>query len=166
MFLSKRKNGIWHLWVQDGVKHHAVSCRPPRKDEALRFVKEFKVSRLGMKTVDISLANFSSEYLAHIETIRAETTVAVYRITLQLFQQFAGSGKSLKYISAKDAYDFQSHLINVGLRESTVNEYLAKLRSAHETVMKWEYIYENPFRKVQRLTVQKQPSKIHDTRTD
>lgn len=156
MFLSKRTNGIYYLWLNNGTRRQAVSCRTTRKDEALKFVQQFKAEHLGSKTVDVTLDEFKKEFLNYATETLSHTTVKAYRSIWGIFQRFIGD-KMLKYVSVKDCLQFQHHLAQRGVMPSSVNEVLAKLHTAFQTGVTWNYLSDNPFKNVKRLKVQTEP---------
>jgi site-specific recombinase XerD len=155
MFLTKR-NGIYYLWFKNGNKWVRVSCRTSRKDEAFKFQKDFDVSRLGRKTVDITLENFTAEFLKHTANTLSLKTVMQYRLSLHKFHAFVGN-KLLKQISIKDADTYKAYLVKQGLKAGSVNEYLTALQTAFEAAVKWEYLKDNPVKKVEHIKFQRTP---------
>jgi site-specific recombinase XerD len=156
MNICKRENGVYYLWYKDGVKKSKVSCKTKRKDQAMKFLKDFQVSRLGQKDVEITLNKFIQVFLEHVQQTLSNRSVKEYKNTLRRFQAFLGN-KLLNFISIKDCHDYQSHLIKHGVKPSSSNEYIAKLQCCLQRAVRWGYISNNPFSKVERLKVQKTP---------
>jgi|WetSurMetagenome_2_1015567.scaffolds.fasta_scaffold779191_2 hypothetical protein len=66
MFLSKRSNGIYYLWLKDELgRKLKVSTGCKRRSETLKFLQSFRESEHERKTTlqRTSLSRFTEEYL-------------------------------------------------------------------------------------------------------
>jgi integrase len=156
MFLYKRGNGVWYLYWKNGTKRQAVSCKTTRKEEALKFIRLFKMEKLRERPPDITLERFSEEFLKHLEQRLSLATQSQYHWVLKRFKEFIGD-RLLKCVSIRDCEEYQASLVKEGLKFGSINEYFAKLHCAIETAITWNYVSDNWFSSVRRLKAQQRP---------
>ena len=91
MFLSKRPNGIYHLYYEqaDG-KRTSISTKSKLKSEAYKFLAEFSKNLKEQKErriLSISLKDFTKEFLKHSEVVHTYWTNYTYKQTFGFFNK-------------------------------------------------------------------------------
>jgi integrase len=148
MYLSKRKgSGNYYLWFHDSKgRKRKVSTRCNRKNDALQFLKEFREKQKVKQRIPLN--DFAFEYLKHSATKHTYKTVKTNESCLREFERIIGN-VPLDKIGIREIEKF----LSVKASESsahTVRRVYVHLSSAFETAKRWEYVSENPFRRVDK----------------
>jgi integrase len=148
MYLSKRKgSGNYYLWFHDSKgRKRKVSTRCNRKNDALQFLKEFREKQKVRQRIPLN--DFAFEYLKHSATKHTYKTVKTNESVLREFVRIIGN-LPLDKIGIREIEKF----LSVKASESsvyTVRRVFVHLASAFETAKRWEYVSENPFRRIDK----------------
>ncbi len=152
MFLSKRSNGIYYLWLDDeNGRKRKVSTHCTVKSDALRFLRTF--SRESPKPFHkspnhTSLALFTSAYSEYANGRYARSYCKNIAVSLNSLKEVVGD-VSLTYIGVREVEKFLAR-IGPGKSDRTVRAYFVTVASAFETAIRWGLLESNPFRKVKR----------------
>lgn len=148
MYLSKRKDsGVYYLWFHDSRgRKRKVSTRCNKKNDALKFLREFREKQRIKQRIPLS--NFTFEYLKHSATKHTYKTVKTNESVLKEFVRIIGN-LPLDKIGVREIEKFLS--VKASERSMhTVRRCYVHLSSAFETAKRWEYVSENPFRKIDK----------------
>jgi len=148
MFLSKIGT-VYYLYFSDdtGARQKvSTSCR--KKSDALVFLQDFKLNeyekRKKLKT--ISLSDFRDQFIEYSAGIHTPKTLRTHVTAFREFLRVEGN-KHLHSIGIREI----EHFLSVKKREAsewTARKYYGSLAAAFEKGLQWEYLLENPFRKV------------------
>jgi site-specific recombinase XerD len=148
MFLSKIGD-IYYLYFSDetGTRHKvSTSCR--KKSEALIFLQHFKQNEYEKrkKLKKISFSDFKDQFLVYSSGIHTPSTLRTNATAFKEFLRVEGN-KPLHSIGIREI----EYFLGVKKQESsewTARKYYGSLASAFEKAIQWNYLEENPFRKV------------------
>lgn len=148
MFLSKIGE-IYYLYFSDetGTRHKVTtSCR--KKSEALTFLQHFKRNEYEKrkKLKAISFSDFKEQFLVYSSGIHSPKTLRTNATAFREFIRVEGN-KPLHSIGMREI----EHFLSVKRQEAsewTARKYYGSLAAAFEKAVQWNYLEENPFRKV------------------
>ncbi len=154
MFLFKRR-GYFYVDYFDGAENRRkrISTHATRKDEALRFLSEFK-DRLSesQKPDFISLSRFTEAYNQYVKNRHTPNYFLTVERSLGALKVFAGD------IPLKDADRrlLESFFDSVSERsKNTSNLYYCTLAAAFSKAVEWNYLSENPLKKIKLTKIPK-----------
>jgi site-specific recombinase XerD len=151
MFLSKRSNGIYYLWIDDELgRRHKVSTRCTLKTDALKFLQDFKQSEheRKVKLQRVSLHQFTEDYLTYSRGAHTAKSRESASTSLREFLRIVGD-LPLHKIGVREIEQFLA--IKIGeASEQTARTYFVTLASAFETAKRWNCVSSNPFRLVEK----------------
>jgi len=135
LFLSKRKNGIYYIYYLNEVgKRACVSTRAKRKNEALKFLANFKnqlEERKANKVIPISLEKFFFEYLKYSESIHTTKSTQTIRSAVNSLLKYFGSIQ-LSDLNKKSISDYLQQ------RTNNVSPYVVKREIAYlSSMLNW-----------------------------
>ena len=151
MFLSKRYNGIYYLWiVDDDGRRQKVSTGCNKKSDAIKFLSTFKDSE-RKKRSNARRKSLIEFFLDYQEYAKSYHTIKTQHSVGNAFREFIRiiGNISLNEIGIKEIEKFLAKKI-VEASEWTARKYYLHLASAFETAKRWNYISSNPFRRVQK----------------
>ena len=93
MYLAKRKNGIYYIQYFNEEENRArrISTGKRKKNEALKFLSEFK-SKLNAKKVRyILIEEFKDEYVSFIGDTHSESYLRSIKLSFNQFIRFTGN---------------------------------------------------------------------------
>lgn len=160
MRLFKKKNGYYYISLRRG---HEKSLKTKNKELAQQAFKQLQKKLLLGKVVsidpekNITLAQFTKEYLATSGAPKAEPSKRSDKLSLETFAASVGGSRPLKMIGRKHIDDFIGACLNRGLSVATVNTYLRRAKAALNVAVSWKYLKVNPFveGKVRQLKAEK-----------
>jgi integrase len=148
MFLS-RVRGIYYLFFVDeaGIRRK-VSTRSKRKTDALAYLREFKLNEFERrkKLRKISVSEFTKEYSDFASGTFTLKTASTYLLAFREFLRVVGD-LPLRSIGIREIERFLSTK-KAEASSWTARKYYIALASAFEKAVQWNYLAENPFRKV------------------
>lgn len=154
MFLSKRDNGYWYVWHYDqhGRKiKRSTKCR--KKADALRFLSGYKLELEEQKhpaRKDITFKTLFDEFMTFSAGVHTEATQKHFMTAAREFQRHMGNPR-LRSIGMRDLERFLAIKQEESSRWTARRVYIA-LSSMMQKAVEWNYVEENPFRKVKRPT--------------
>jgi len=148
MFLSK-SGDVYYLFYRDETgKRFKISTKCRKKSEAFDFLLQFKADeyqeKLNFKR--IVLSEFEKQYFEYASGVLSKKTFRTYETAFREFIRVEGD-KPLQAIGIREI----EHFLSVKKREAsewTARKYYGSLASAFEKAVQWNYLEENPFRKV------------------
>jgi site-specific recombinase XerD len=148
MFLSKIGE-IYYLFFSDetGTRHKVTtSCR--KKSEAQTFLQHFKRNEYEnrKKLKRISFSDFKEQFLVYSSGIHTPNTLRTNATAFKEFLRVEGN-IPLHSIGIREI----EHFLSVKKQESsewTARKYYGALAAAFQKAVHWNYLEENPFRKV------------------
>ncbi|MCH8942232.1 MAG: tyrosine-type recombinase/integrase [Bacteroidetes bacterium] len=155
MFINKRKNGYYFVQYFDNVekKNRRVSTRTKVKSEAIKFLSSFNASlKSVLKENKITLKDFCIEYISTVGNTQSKSYLKSIKLSFRQLQRFTGD-VDLKSISVRNTQQFISSTFQRA--EMSAALYYRTLKAAFTRAVDWEYISENPFKKVKLPKIQK-----------
>ncbi len=149
MYLGKRTNGIFFIeyFDEDELKTRRVSTGCRNKKNALRFLKDFKsklINRAPVKCVTIS--QFHTDYVKYMGSTFSKKYIDSINLSFNKLRIFLNKDLLLNQINVRMIQQFMSEAYsrtNYG-----TNLYMRTLKAAFSRAVEWEYIAENPFKKI------------------
>jgi len=148
MFLSKVGERYYLFFFDESGTRHKVSTKCKMKSDALVFLQQFKRNeyerRKKLKT--ISFSDFIKQFQEYSSSVHSQKTQKTNTSAFKEFLRVEGN-KPLHSIGIREI----EHFLIVKKREAsewTARKYYGSLAAAFEKALLWNYIVENPFRKV------------------
>ncbi len=154
MYLFKRR-GYFHVEFFDESENRVrrVSTYATRKEEALKFLTQLKAELSeSAKPQFISLQKFTANYSDYVEKRHSRNYFLTVERSLSAFRDFAGE------IALKDADRrlLESFFDAVSERsKNTANLYYRTLAAAFSKAVEWNYLTENPLKKIRLAKIPK-----------
>ena len=148
MFINKRKNGYYFVQYFDEVenKTRRISARTKVKSEAEKFLRRLDKRLIFLpEKKNISLKEFSDEYIAAIGNTLSKSYLKSIKLSFRQLQKHTGDTE-LKSIKVRNIQQFISNTFQ--RTERGTGLYYRTLKAAFTRAVDWEYISENPFKKV------------------
>jgi site-specific recombinase XerD len=151
MYLTKSKRSPFYqiIFYRDG-KRTSISTKKNLKADAeivlKQFLLEFDRRAQEILQKSIPLSQFAEEYISYCRTIRATSYVERSIIpAFKKFTSFAGN-LSLHQVKPRQVDKFITEVNSYSTSAACL--YYATLKSAFSKAVVWEYISENPFKKI------------------
>jgi integrase len=160
MRLYQRENGIWYVDFERGKK---LSLRTRDEKKARRKLKKLQKKALKGNLVfldeesTITVSEFIGEYDAWMEKNMAFTTWSRAHRIWPGFLQAVGSSRRLSSLRFRDGETYIDFCRQKRQNPVTINIGIRHVKSALSKAVEWQYIRENPFRKIRQLPFQKRP---------
>jgi site-specific recombinase XerD len=147
MYLFKR-HGYFHIEYFDESENRTrrISTRKKRKDEALKFLSEFK-ERLSdsHRPQFISLHSFAESYSVYVKNRYSTNYFLIVKLSLKALTDFTGE-VALKDVEIRLLEKFFD---TVSARSKhTASLYHRTLATAFNKAIEWNYLSENPLKKI------------------
>jgi integrase len=148
MFISKRKNGFYYLFLKDENtgKRKMLSCKTKKKSEAINFVVNFKIksqNTVGVKpVVTYYLEDLKKEVLQYTSDNLQKSTVQIYKRVFNNMIRILNN-VSIALISNRDIENYKSLRISE-VSKTTVNIDLKTMKAIFNIALRWKWIDENP----------------------
>lgn len=154
MFLFKRK-GKFYIEFFDEAENRSrrITTHAKRKDEALRFLSEFKL-RLSesQKPQFISLSKFAESYSGYIKNRHSMNYFLTVERSLEALKGYAGD-VPLKDIDRRLLEAFFDSVSEKS--KNTANLYHRTLAASFSKAVEWNYLSENPLKKIKLTKIPK-----------
>ena len=152
MFLSKDKNGFYYLYytgVDGKRKRKSTSAR--YKADALEYLRTFKFNHKQQieAVLRIGLSDFQIKMIDYSKSIHKSKTTLSINTSFNEFIRVIGN-KLIREVNLFDIEKFISEKVKTTTNWS-VKKYVITLSTAFNKAMDWNYITENPFRKVKPI---------------
>jgi len=167
MFLSKRQNGFYYLFLLDENtgKRKMISCKTKYKPEAMKFLSNFK-------NTSKTLHKQKSNVVYYIEDLRKEvikyTSDNLQKSTMQIYRRVLNDmlriikNKPVMLITNRDLENYKSVRLTE-VKKTTVNIDLKTLKAIFNIALRWNWINENPMKYVKQIiTEQKERLSFND----
>jgi len=156
VYLSRRSKGVYYLWYEDEFgRKHKVSTRTTLKSEAIKFLREFKVSHVRTNKSK-RLSEFVAEFLAFADATYSPKTTDIYRRVFGIFQKQTGD-LTLQNVTARHIDQFKASRLGDKLKAVSVNIELRGLKAAFNVAKRWKLIAENPCAEVSAIPAPDEP---------
>ncbi len=150
MFLTKRPGSPYYyiVYFVDG-KRTKKSTGSANRGEAEKYLKEFQSQPQHLeeaeKNIEIKISRFEKEYLSYLENNKSKHYIRSVNLS---FNQFISqvNDLTLNQISIKTIDKFISAIYSRSPYAARL--YYATLKAAFTKAVNWEYLNENPFRKI------------------
>jgi len=151
MFLTKDKKSPFYqiVYFVDG-KRTKKSTKKKTKVEAEKalknFLYNFNSNEVKVKLKSISLAQFKEEYLTYCKSCRSQSYIE--RSIIPAFNKFIAfiDAANLNKISSRQVDKFITSINSYST--SSAGLYYRTLKAAFSKAVVWEYIQDNPFKKI------------------
>lgn len=159
MKLYQRNHGTWYIRLPGGKRR---SLKTKDKTVAKRLYNRTKRGLLLGNIIQIDkdknvlLKDFIKEYLEYSQAHKAQGTFERDRYSFKVLYEYLGN-ISISEITPKKLDNFHTFLISSGRKPSGTNITIRHLRSAFQTAVNWEYIKNNPYRKIKNIKEKKRP---------
>ena len=150
MFLSKNSKSPYYqvIYFVNG-KRTKKSTKTTNKKVAEKFLDQFKLQfnpdSLPQKLISISLSKFEKEYTAYTEQNKTKSYLKSVKLSFSQFITKAGD-ISLTHISARIIDQFISEVYSRSPYAAKL--YYATLKAAFSKAVHWNYLNDNPFKKI------------------
>ena len=148
MFLTKTKKSpyYWLIYEVDG-RRTSVSTKTKIKSEALKFLQSFQADQKPkVNQTTIPLFQFTEEYITYCKSCRSQSYIERSIIpAFKKFNSFIGN-TSLNKISSRQVDQFIMSINSYS--KSSAGLYYRTLKAAFSKAVIWEYLQENPFKKI------------------
>ncbi|MBS4035889.1 MAG: tyrosine-type recombinase/integrase [Ignavibacterium sp.] len=156
MFLTKdTKSPFYQVTYFINGKRTKKSTKTSSKSEALKFLKEFKSQQLiyfkpgepkpEIKSRSIKLSEFEKEYTAAVSLSKSKHYLRSVKLSFKHFKDFIGD-LPINEINLKQIDNFVTTIY--ARSESASSLYYRTLKAAFSKAVIWDYIKENPFKKI------------------
>jgi hypothetical protein len=155
MFLTKdTKSPYFHIVYIKNGKRTKKSTKCKRRAEALKVLENFKTKSDAVnKEQIVSLSYFNAEYLNYCNKSKSKSYIERSIIpAFNKFNSFAGN-VPLNKINARQVDQFITSIYNYS--KSAAGLYYRTLKAAFSKAVVWEYIQENPFKKIKAPKISK-----------
>ena len=148
MFLTKTKKSpyYWLIYEVDG-RRTSVSTKTKIKSEALKFLETFGLEQKPKEKLSkISLSQFTQEYLNYCKSCRSKSYIE--RSIIPVFDKFTVfiGATNLNKISSRQVDKFITSINSYCTAAAGL--YYRTLKAAFSKAVVWEYIKDNPFKKI------------------
>jgi integrase len=155
---QRKGGGIWYVDFFYHGKRYRKSTKTSDGKLAELFQKdiEVKIARdnLGFAELnrkEVSLSEFIEEYLKYSKAEKSKGTYLLDKRALEEFRDFIGN-IHLSKVTHKQGEDYKLFRIEK-VKPVSVNIFLRQIKAAFETAVRWEYLKENPLKKVKQYKV-------------
>jgi len=159
MFLSKRSNGIYYVFYEQGSgKRTCISTKTKLKKEANVFLSQFsaKLESLRKQPFNpISLKEFSFKYLKYSELSHTWKTTLTYRTTFNIMIKYLGNIQ-LSELTKSSIEDFISYRVK-GVSAYAGRKDLINIKAMLNWAVENNFLNSNPANRIKRI---KTPEKL------
>ena len=154
MFLFKRRGKFYvEFFDESENRTRRISTRATRKDEALRFLSQFKDKlNESQKPQFISFARFTETYSQYVKNRHTLNYFLTVERSLGALKSFAGD-VSLKDIDRRLLEGFFDSVFEKS--KNTADLYHRTLAAAFSKAVEWNHLSESPLKKIKRTKIPK-----------
>jgi site-specific recombinase XerD len=149
MFLSKRSNGIYYLWYNDGTGiRRKVSTGSKLKSVATAFLRDFSPegSIVIHSSANITFQSFVEMHLEYAKATFARRTVMIYEMAFANLQVLIGPCL-LQKLNARNLDEYKVHRLQK-VSPVTLNIEMRSLKASMNLAVKWGLLGTNPFAEI------------------
>lgn len=157
MFLTKRQNGFYYLYIKDDLtgKRKAISCKTKYKADAMKFISNFKSNSAEQikKTTNhvLYLADLQREVLKYVSDNLRLGTLLLYRNAFKDLIRIIGN-KPIKLISNSDIEKFKSFRLTE-VKPTTVNIQLTTTKAVFNIAIRFNWLNSNPCNAIKKISI-------------
>ncbi|MFA5805903.1 MAG: tyrosine-type recombinase/integrase [Melioribacteraceae bacterium] len=155
MYLVKNnKSPFYQLVYFVNGKRTTASTKTKNEKEAIRFLGSFKKPNLEQKPViePITLSKFQDEYLDYVRITKSKHYVRSVKTSFKILLQFSGD----VYLNRLDLRTLDKFITSTFQRtQRGASLYYRTLKAAFSKAVLWNYLSENPFKKIKIPKVSK-----------
>ncbi len=149
MFLTKDKKSPFFqiVYFVDG-KRTKISTKKSKRSEAEKILNSFKFSfnpQKPVKTNSINLSEFRDEYVSYMEASKSKHYVRSVKLSFKHLQMFTGD-ISIRELTTKTLDQFITSVYSRS--DSGASLYYRTLKAAFSKAVVWEYLQDNPLKKI------------------
>jgi site-specific recombinase XerD len=155
MFLSKRPNGVYHLfYTKANGRRSSVTTNTKLKSQANKFLAKFAANQFaddGDKIIPITIESFSKEFLKHSETVHTYWTNYTYKRTFGFFNKYFPE-RLINEIRANDISKYiESRIKSASIYQARKD--LINIAAAFNWAIVQGYLNDNPCKNVAKVKV-------------
>lgn len=160
MVLSKRSNGFYYIYyLQDNGKRTCLTTKTKLKNEALKFLSNFEkelADRKFQKLKQISLFEYTQNFLNYSKSIHTSKTHKAYLLTLSYIKNFLGDILLKQVTQSKMSIYFERRIEKSSIYQARKD--LICCNSLFNKAIAEGYISQNPCKEIKKYRLpQKQP---------
>lgn len=148
MFISKsNKSPFYQLTYEVNGKRTTISTRTTSLKEARIFLKNFnkEIQLPVQQTEFVLLSQFRDEYLEYVGTMKSKSYIKSIKLSFRMLMNFTGD----KFLTHLDLRTLDKFITTTFARtQMGAALYYRSLKSAFSKAVLWNYIHENPFKKI------------------
>lgn len=153
MFLSKRSNGIYHIYYQgSNGKRTSISTKTSIKKDALKFLSGFSKileGKLAAKIISISLKSFSWKFLKYSESIHSWKTTLDYKSTFNEMEKYFGDIQLSEFTQMTIEEFIQMKIHKASLH--TGRRHLINIKAMFNKAVAYGFLESNPTKNIKRI---------------
>lgn len=155
MYLVKNnKSPFYQLVYFINGKRTTVSTKTKNEKEAIRFLATFEKEKLEQKPeiISITLSKFQDEYLDYVRITKSKHYTRSVKTSFKLLLEYSGD----VYLNRLDLRTLDKFITSTFQRtQRGASLYYRTLKAAFSKAVLWNYISENPFKKLKTPKVSK-----------
>lgn len=154
MFLSKRPNGIFYLFVFDPIlnKRKCISTKTKLKSKALEFFLNYKKGTTTKQSNILTLSNAQTLLTQYVADNLAPSTLLIFNKSFKHFTNILRD-RRIDFITINDIEAFKSTRLK-SVKKTTVNIELRTLKSMFNVLQRRGYLQSNPFNQVKQIKIE------------
>jgi len=156
MYLVKNnKSPYYQVVILSNGKRTTVSTKTGKFREANRFLNNFKVAsknEISKEGSPLCISSFRDEYVAYIEPTKSKSYVRSVKLSFKMLIEFIGDIQ-LNRLDLRTVDKFITHTYMRTPRGASL--YYRTLKAAFSKAVLWDYISENPLKKIKSPKVTK-----------
>jgi len=157
MFLSKRQNGFYYLFIKDENtgKRKMISCKTKYKPEAIKFLSNFKNNSqkvlIQNSNVVYYIQDLQKEVLKYVSDNLRPKTFSLYKNAFCDLLRIIGD-IPIRFITFSDIEKFKSIRLKE-VSQTTVNIRLATIKAIFNLAVKFNFINSNPCNSIKKVSI-------------
>jgi integrase len=156
MFLTKRQNGFYYLFITDEItgKRKMISCKTKFKPEAVKFLSGFKNNSKKLQTNSFKilyLSDLQREVMKYVSDNLRAGTVKIYKSTLILMLRLL-KNKPIKLITSNEIENYKSIRLKE-VSQSTVNIELSTMKAIFNIAIRLNFLEINPCKYIKKIAI-------------
>lgn len=154
MFISKRPNGIYYLFVFDPIlnKRKCISTKTKLKSKALEFFLNYKKGSITKQSNILTLSNAQTLLTQYVADNLAPSTLLIFNKSFKHLTNILGD-RRIDFITINDIEAFKSARLK-SVKKTTVNIELRTLKSMFNVLQRRGYLQSNPFNQVKQIKIE------------
>lgn len=157
MFLSKRSNGFYYLFITDEItgKRKMISCKTKYKPEAMKFISQFKIKSKDLHKNNsvqvLHLSDLQREVLKYVSDNLRKSTCQIYIRVFNDMIRILGD-KPLRLITISDIEKYKSFRLKE-VAQTTINIELSTIKAIFNIGICFNWINSNPCNTIKKVSI-------------